>query len=107
MADVDHHVFAEIAADSAGSGGLGIGWADEIADLGDDVVAFEHQGDDRGALHEGEELREDRDVGDVGVVIAQDRLVELHHFDGADDKSRSLEAGQDGAGQVFFNRVGL
>ena len=40
-------------------------------------------------------------------MLAQDRIVELHHLDAANHESRVLESGKNLAGQVFLNRVGF
>ena len=69
MADVAHLrirvLEAEIAADRAGGGDHGIGGAEQVADAGDDVIAFERERDDRGLLHEAADGGEKRLVGDV------------------------------------------
>jgi hypothetical protein len=41
----------------------------------------------------------------VGVVLNEDGVIKLHHFDAADSKAFSLKARQHGADNLFFNSI--
>ena len=97
----------EVAADRAGGGFLGIGRSEKIADAGNDVVAFEGEGDHRGLLHEAAHAREEWLVRDVGVVLGEDLIAQRHHFHAADFESLGLIAGEDGADDILLHGVGL
>lgn len=107
VADVDHHIDAEIAADGALGGLGGVGGAEEVADAVDGVVAGQGEGDDGGLLHEGLDLGEEGLGGDVGVVFAQEGVVEAEHPDAPDPEIRGFEAGEDLSDEGLGDGVGF
>ena len=107
VADVGHVVDAEVAADGAGGGFAGVGGAEHVADGGDDVVSAEGEGDDGGLLHEACDFWVEGFVGDVGVVLGEDGVGELHHFEAADFEACGFEALEDEAGVAFGDGVWL
>jgi len=107
VADVDHHVLAEVAADGSSGSFFGVCWSEEVADFSDGSVTFKGEGDDGGATHEGGDVREEGLVGDVGVVLGEDLLVELHHFDSDDFEACVLEASEDVTREIFLDSIGF
>ena len=93
-----HYVFlaahAEIAADGAGSGVAGVGGARHGPHHGNGVLALEAHHDDRRGRHGLDKRGEERTVNQMGVVLAQYLLAELHHLDAAYDKTFTLESGE-------------
>ena len=105
--DVGHFVVAEISADGAFGGGFGIGRAEQVAHVGDDVFSAEGDGDDGCALHEVGDVREEGFVGDVGVVLFEQLVGELHHFAAADAEAFGFKAFEDFAIEAFGDAIGL
>jgi len=75
---------AEIVADGAGRGFLGIGGAHGVAPLEDGASGFENHGEDFAGTHEVGELAEERALAMNGVEAAGFFLGETHGFDGDD-----------------------
>ena len=88
VADVFHAGGAHIAADGAGGGFGGIGGAEEIADGGHSVFAFEHEGENGAGAHKFNDLREKGAVGDVRIVFLEEIIGEGDELDGADFEAR-------------------
>ena len=107
MDDVGHFVVAKIATDGAFGGGFGVGGAEEIAHVGDDVFTAEGDGDDGGTLHESGDVWEEGFVGDVGVVLFEQFVGELHHFAAAHAEAFGFEALEDFAIEAFGDAIGL
>jgi len=105
--DVGHFVVAEVTTDGAFGGGFGVGGAEEVADMGDDVFSAEGDGDDGCALHEVGDVWEERFVGDVGVVLFEQLVGELHHFAAADAEAFGFKAFEDFAIEAFGDAIGL
>jgi len=61
---------AEVAADGAGGGFLGIGGAHDVAPLGDGAFGFEDQGEDFAGAHEVGEFAEEGTLFVDGVKAA-------------------------------------
>ena len=96
-----------VAADSTGSRFLKLGGAHDDAHALYGVVALYDHGEDGAARHVGDDLREEGLIGDVGIVLAQDRLIEGHHFGIDDFVVLALDAGDDLAHQAALDAVGL
>src|ERR1700694_1209569 len=79
---------AEVAADGAGGGILGIGGAHGVAPLEDGAFSFEDQGKDFAGAHEVGKFAEEGTLAMHGVEAASFFLGKTHGFDGND-----LEAG--------------
>jgi hypothetical protein len=111
VADVAHFgVFgflAKVAADRAGGSFFGVCWSEQVTDTGDDVVSAEGESHDRSLLHETADRGEERHLGDVGVVLGENLVRKRHHLDATDFESLGLVAGEDGADEVLFDRIGL
>ncbi len=112
VADVEHAVGAVVAADGAFISLHGVGGPEDAAHAGDDAGAGEHEGDHGAGLHEvrqgGEQgLVINNEVDDVGVVFAQDGVVELHHLHAAEAEAFGQEALQDDTGEVLADAVRL
>src|SRR5229473_7113186 len=75
---------AEVAADGAGSGFLGVGGAHGVAPLEDGAFGFENQGEDFAGAHEVGELGEEGALAMDGVEAAGFFFGESHGFDGDD-----------------------
>jgi len=105
MADVDHLVFAKIAPNRTGGRRLRIRRPKQIADPRNCVLPLKRHRDHGCLLHEFDNAREKWQMRQVGVVLAEDGLVELHHLDGAQVKASGLKTGQDGPDQLLGNGV--
>lgn len=88
MADVDHHVLAEVPANGSLFSFFRIRWPEHVAHFSDDVVTFENERDHWCRLHEFDDVREERLICDVTVVIGEKLVTEMHHF-----RSANFEAG--------------
>ena len=73
-------------------GHFGIGRSEEFADAGDDVLADEDGDDHRTGGHEGLDLRVERLVGDVGVMLAELVRGQTGHLTGLDVEAGGFEA---------------
>ena len=112
MADVEHAVGAEVPADGPLVRLEGIGGPEDGTDALDDAGAGEAERDDGGGLHEGRELGEeglavDDEVDDVGVVLAEEGIIELHQLEAAQAETLGEEALQDDTGEVLADAVRL
>ena len=112
VADVEHAVGAEIAADGAFVSLHGVGGPQDGAHSGDDAGAGKHQGHHGAGLHErgegGEEgLVINHQVDDVGVVLTQDGVVQLHHLHAAQAETFAQQALQDDTGKILADAVRL
>ena len=88
VANVFHAGGAHVAADGAGGGLGGIGGAEEIADGGHSVFAFEHKGEHGAGAHESNNLRKEWPVGDVRVVFLEEIIGQGDELGGADFEAR-------------------
>lgn len=107
MADVDHHVFAKIAANRSGVSLFRIRRTQHSSDLGYDIVAFEHDRDHRGRLHELGNAREKRLVRDVTVMFREDFVGQLHHLRSANEKTRLFKSINHSTTMGFFHTIGF
>ena len=83
VADVFHASGAHVAADGAGGGFGGIGGAEEIADGGHSVFAFEHEGENGAGAHKFNDLRKKRAVGDMRIVFLEEIISKCDELGGA------------------------
>mgnify|MGYP001049747841 CR=1 FL=1 len=107
VADVFHAGGAHVAADGSGGGFGGIGGAEEIADGGHSVFAFEHEGEHGAGAHELDDFREERAVGNVRVVFLEEVIGEGDKFGGADFEAGFFKAADDLAGMAAIEAVGF
>ena len=107
MADIAHHLGAEIATDGALGGHFRIGRSEEFADAGDDVLADEDGDDHRTGGHEGLDLRVERLVGDVSVMLAELGRSQTGHLAGLDVETGGFEPSEDRSAEAAFHAVGL
>ena len=107
MADIDHFVLAEIPADRSRGRCFGVGGAEQVADAGDYIIAFEGERDHGRFLHEAADGGEERLVGDVRVMLGEDFVTEGHHLDATHEEAFLLETGKHLAGEVFRDSVGF
>src|ERR1700674_4713980 len=98
---------AEVAADGAGGGFLGIGGAHGVAPLGDGVFGFEDQGEDFAGAHEVGEFAEEGTGFVNGVETPGFVFGEAHGFDGDDFEASFMNAAQNIALETTANGVGL
>ena len=105
VADIDHLIDPEVAADGAFFGDARVGGAEQFTHAADDVFAFDGDGHDGAALHEGDDFREERPVCDMGVVFLEDAFVKIHHFDATQAKTGGFEAAEHAADEVFGDAV--
>jgi hypothetical protein len=68
---------------------------------------LEGKGDDRSLLHKALHLGEKRFIRDVGVVLAEERFVELEHFNAANFQAGAFEAGKDLPDEALRDRIGF
>src|ERR1700687_801047 len=85
---------AEVAADGAGGGFLGIGGAHGVAPLEDGAFGFEDQGEDFAGAHEGGEFAEEGTLAMHGVEAAGFFFGEAHGFYGDNLETRFVNAGK-------------
>ena len=83
---------AEVVADGAGSGFLGVGRAHGVAPFEDGALGFEDQSEDFAGAHEGSELGEERALFVDGVEASGFALSEDHRFDGHDAEAGLLNS---------------
>jgi hypothetical protein len=91
----------EVAADRSGLGLVRVGGADDLAYGGHRVLALEHEGDDRSALHERRGRVVDRrsqPFFQVKIVLAGEVGVDLAHLHADDLQCRILEPLDDASG---------
>jgi len=105
VADVFHAGGAHVAADGAGGGFGGISGAEEIADGGHSVFAFEHEGEHGAGAHEFNNLRKEWPVGDVRVVFLEDIIGEGEELGGADFEAGFFKSADDFAGVMVVETV--
>jgi hypothetical protein len=96
-----------VAADRAGSGLHRVGGADHLPGGLHRLVALQHQGDQRAAGDELDQLAEERLLRVLGVVLLGLRALDGHVLEGGDLQALALEAGDDLARQVALERVRL
>lgn len=107
VADVDHLIDAEVPADGAGIGFPGVGGAEQFADAGDGIFSLQRDGDDGAALHERDDFRKERPIGDMGVVFLEEIMGERHHFDAAEPEPLAGKAAEHLADEVFGDAIGF
>ena len=107
MDDVGHLVAAEIAANGAFGSHFGVGRAEQVADVGNDVFTSDGDGDHRLALHETGHVREERFVGDVGIVLFEQRISELNHLAATDAEAFVFETFENFAIDTACDAVGF
>ncbi len=107
VTDVDHFIDTEVATDRAFWRSLRVGGAEQVAHLSDDIFAFQGESNDGSFAHELDDFREKGLIGDVRVVIGENRVIELHHFNATNPEAGGLEAREDGASKVFFDGIWL
>jgi len=83
---------AEVVADGAGGGFLGIGGAHGVAPLEDGAFGFEDQGEDFAGAHEVGELAEEGALFVNSVEAASFFFGETHGFDGDNLEARFVNA---------------
>ena len=105
VADVFHASGAHVAADGAGGGFGGIGGAEEIADGGHSVFAFEHEGEHGAGAHEFNNLRKEWPVGYVRVVFLEEIIGEGDELDGADFEAVFFKTTNNFAGVMAVEAV--
>ena len=105
VADVFHAGGAHVAADGAGWGFGGIGGAEEIADGGHSVFAFEHKGEHGAGAHKFNDLREKGAIGDVRVVFLEEVIGEGDELGGADFEAGFFKPADDFAGVMAVETV--
>ena len=43
----------------------------------------------------------------MGIMLSEDSVIELHHFDATDDEAFGLKASKYTADDIVFNRIGF
>src|SRR5712664_157790 len=98
---------AEVAADSAGGGFLGVGGAHGVAPFEDGAFGFEDQGKDFAGAHEVGELGEEGALFVNGVEAAGFFFGEAHGFNGNDFEAGFVNARKNFALKMTTDGVGL
>ncbi len=107
VANIDHHIDAEIAANCSLGGFFGIRRSKQITHASYRIFTFEREGDDRGALHELLHFRKERLLRNVRVVFAKQGIFKAKHFDPAKAEASGFEAGRYGADVALLESVGF
>ena len=107
VADVFHAGGAHVAADGSCGGDRGIGGAQQIADGGDGVFAFKHEGEYGAGAHKFNDLWEKGAVGNVRVVFLEEVIGEGDKLGGADFEAGFFKASDDLAGVMAVEAVGF
>ena len=105
MADVFHTGGAHVAADGASGGLGGISGAEEIADGGHSIFAFEHEGEHGAGAHKFNDLWEKGAVGYVRVVFLEEVIGEGDELGGADFEAGFFKPADDFAGVMAVETV--
>ena len=85
---------AEVAAYGAGGGGAAVGGACHGTYNVDNVLAFENHYYNRGSHHRLHQSGEEGTVHEVGIVLAENFFIKLHHLDARYDQALALETGE-------------
>ena len=93
----------EVATYSAGSSLASVGSANYVAHNSNSAVALNAHGNDRSRLHRGCVLRGEGTVEEVSIVLVEDSVVELHHFQANDAQTFALDAVDDFADETALN----
>ena len=107
MADVDHHIHAEITANGAFVSLLGICRTKQVANVRNGVFTLQRECNHRSLLHEILDLWKERLFRDMRVMFPQECVSELEHFQAANFESGALEALQDLSDELFANCIGF
>ena len=112
VADIKHAVGAEITADGTLVGLHGVGRAKNGAHAGDNAGAAENKSNNGAGLHESRERGEEGlvvndEVDDVGVMLTQNGIIELHHLQTTQAETLAQKALQDDTGEVLTYAVRL
>ena len=112
VADVEHAVGAVVTADGAFVCLHGVGGPQDGAHAGDNTGTGKHQCHYRAGLHEVRQGREqglviNHEVDDVGVVLTQNGIVQLHHLHAAQAEAFAQKTLQDDAGEILADAVRL
>ncbi len=98
---------AEVAANGAGSGFLGVGGAHGVAPFGNGVFGFEDEGEDFAGAHEIGECAEEGALAMHGVEAAGLVFGEAHGFDGDDAEAGFVNARKNFTLQTAADGVGF
>ena len=98
---------AEVMADGAGGGFLGVGGAHGLAPFGDGALGFKDQGNNFARGHEVGERGEEGTLTMDGVEAAGFVFSEAHGFDGYDFETGFMNANQNVALQAATDRIRL
>ena len=112
MADIEHAVGAEVTTYGTLVGLHGLGRSEDGAHTGNHAGTAEYEGYHGAGLHEGGERGEEglvvnHQINDVGVVLAQNGIVKLHHLHAAQAETFAQQALQNDAGEVLAYAVRL
>ena len=107
VADVFHASGAHVAADGAGGGFGGIGGAEEIADGGHSIFAFEHEGENGTGAHKFNDLRKKGAIGDVRIVFLEEIIGEGDELDAADFEAVFFKTTNNFASVMAVEAVGF
>ena len=107
VADVSADVEGEVTTDGAGSGGGGVGFAEEGAALLDDVDAFPDHTDDGAGGEEFAETTIEGLLGEVTVVFLGLFHGRLHELEADELEALLFEALDDFTNELTLDTVGL
>lgn len=93
----------EVATDSTGSGLRTVGDAGHGTDDLDSILTAQTHDDNRSGHHGVEDEREEGTVNQVGIMLAEDSLVELHELHAGDDQTLVLESGNNLSDERTFD----
>jgi len=86
---------AEVSTEGAGGGLATVGDARHGAEHAHGINAADAHHYYRGGRHRLDNLREEGLVDQVGVMLAQNLLIQLHHLHAADNQTLTFDAGDD------------
>jgi hypothetical protein len=98
---------AQVVANGAGGGLLGVGGTHRVTPFGDGAVGFEDHGEDFAGTHEVGEFTEKRALAMDGVKPAGFFFGEAQGFDGDEFEGSFVNARENFALQIATDRVGL
>ena len=107
VADVFHAGGTHVAADGAGGGLGGIGGAKEITDGLYCVFALKYECQHGARAHELDDVRKERPISNVRVVLLEQFVGECDELGGADFKAGFFKAANHLAGVVAIETIGF
>ena len=107
MNHIGHFIAAKITANGAFGCSFGVGGAEEVTNVGNDIFSAQSHCYDRLTLHETGNVREEWLIRDVRIVILQQFIGKLDHFDTADAETLCFQTAQNLAIETLGHAIGF